>query len=105
MIFEYTCKCGRVHSIEIGEIQVQEIKHETFKKAEPKEETKGSVRRKGIITASTDKALLLMIGGQEGWVPRSTISSEYDESYGNEQEFLIQKWINRVSKKYEEDDT
>ncbi len=49
---------------------------------------------KGEIKAETEKALLLVFdSGNEKWIPKSTIKSEYTTQIGLAQMFTIDKWV------------
>ena len=48
----------------------------------------------GHIKAETGKALLIVFAsGQEVWIPKSTIHSEYKPEVGVDQSFLTDSWI------------
>jgi len=48
----------------------------------------------GVVNGSTEKALLILFdNGKEGWVPRSTVHSAYDDSKNSHNKFLIDTWI------------
>ena len=60
---------------------------------------KEAVEIKGSINGETDKALLLNFEtGQELWVPKSTIHSQFDNAKGENQAFLIDNWILKKNK-------
>jgi len=54
---------------------------------------------KGAINGETEKALLLNFEtGQELWVPKSTIHSQFNNIKGENQSFLIDNWILKKNK-------
>ena len=60
---------------------------------------KDKVEIKGAINGETEKALLLNFEtGQELWVPKSTIHSQFDNARGENQSFLIDNWILKKNK-------
>ncbi len=55
---------------------------------------KDTVEVSGSIKAETEKALLIVFNpDQEGWIPKSTIHSNYKPEKGLNQKFLVDEWI------------
>ena len=46
-----------------------------------------------IIIGETEKALMLRVGENDVWIPKSTIHNHYDPIKGKAQTFLISNWI------------
>jgi len=86
---KFQCPCGR-------EFEITEIK-KLVKNTTSKQPEKSTIKKTKVVNAiisnKTDKALMLLIDGVEGWVPKSTIHSEYDEESLKIQEFIIDGWI------------
>jgi hypothetical protein len=51
-----------------------------------------------IIIGETEKALMLRIGENDVWIPKSTIHNHYDPIKGKVQNFLISSWILKKNK-------
>lgn len=89
----------------VQERQIQPIEHSNMERVEiepVKQEQKSFKNKKndeqvkvsGVVNGSTQKALLILFdNGKEGWVPKSTVHSEYKEEKNSFNEFLIDAWI------------
>ena len=60
--------------------------------------TSDKVKINGAINGETEKALLLNFEGNEIWVPKSTIHSQFKSVKGEDQSFLIDDWILKRNK-------
>ncbi|MFX1394985.1 MAG: hypothetical protein ACFFAH_15640 [Promethearchaeota archaeon] len=70
------------------------IKNSTLKTIDSENDEK--VKITGFIKAETEKALLLVFeNGQEIWIPKSTIHSNYEHGIEINQSLLIDNWILR----------
>ena len=83
------------NKVEVPRIRVGEKKTiETLIKEEVTIDNKECSRLQGSIKAETPKAVLInLASGQELWVPKSKIHSEFKITENLKQSFIIDNWI------------
>lgn len=92
---------GGIRNTRKSTVEIISEKINIEKNTEPsaKANTNEKIQINGLINGETEKALLLNFEtGQELWVPKSTIHSQFNSLKGENQSFLIDNWILKRNK-------